>query len=220
LGVPEREQVRVKIPNNRLLALSSRRYDVFVVAQVASRVPITDEAWERLIDTGIMLRDLAGFRRGTTPRISLGPKRTCVIKCMGQGAEPCVAAVWRKKVSSKVAHVIIVGLNEEERQTLDKKTLEILHFVDASWQYHSHPCDTIDNAFELAEKLQNIDIIYIGRREPSITLSAENDHILALYARFKGSRPPVISYPYGDGVRHKLPAAIMSLWKDRNKTSK
>jgi hypothetical protein len=61
LGVPEREQVRVKIPNNRLLALSSRRYDVFVVAQVASRVPITDEAWERLIDTGIMLRDLAGL---------------------------------------------------------------------------------------------------------------------------------------------------------------
>jgi hypothetical protein len=40
-------------------------------------------------------------------------------------------------MGSKVAHVIIVGLSEEERQELDKKTLEILRFVDPSWQYHS-----------------------------------------------------------------------------------
>jgi hypothetical protein len=119
-------------------------------------------------------------------------------------------------MSPKVAHVVIVGLNEEERQELDKKTLEILRVVDASWQYHSHRCDTIDNAFELAEKSQDIDIIYIGRRESSITLVAENDHIRGLYARFKGPKQPVIAYPYGDGIRHKLPVAIMSLWKDRN----
>jgi hypothetical protein len=125
-----------------------------------------------------------------------------------------------KKMSSKVAHVIIVGLSEEERQELDKKTLEMLLFVDASWQYYSHRCDTIDDAFELAERLENIDMIYIGRRDPSISASAENDHILELYARFKGPKQPVISYPYGDGVRQKLPVAIMSLWKDRSKTSK
>jgi len=119
-------------------------------------------------------------------------------------------------MSPKVAHVIIVGLSEEERQELDTKTLEILHFVDASWQYHSHRCDTIDNAFEFAEKLQNIDIIYIGRREPSITLAAENDQIRGLYARFKGPKQPMISYPFGDRIRHKLPVAIMSLWKARS----
>jgi len=94
-------------------------------------------------------------------------------------------------MSSKVAHVIIVGLNEEERQELDKM-------------------------IELAEKLQNIDIIYIGRREPSITLAAENDQILGLHARFKGPKQPMISYPYGDRIRHKLPVAIMSLWKARS----
>ena len=121
-------------------------------------------------------------------------------------------------MNPKLAHVVIVGLNEGERQELDKKTLDILHVVDASWQYHSRRCDTIDNAFELAEKLQNIDIIYIGRREHSITLSAENDRILGLYTHFKGPRPPVIAYPYGDRVRHKLPVAMMSLWKDRNRS--
>jgi hypothetical protein len=125
-----------------------------------------------------------------------------------------------EKDETKVAHVIVVGLNEEERQELDKKTLEILHFVDASWQYHSHRCNTIDKAFELAEKLQNIDVIYIGRRESSITLAAENDQILGLYARFKGSKQPMISYRYGERVRHKLPVAIMSLWKARNTASK
>jgi hypothetical protein len=57
-------------------------------------------------------------------------------------------------MSSKVAHVIIVGLSEEERQEVDKKALEILRFVDANWQYHSHRCDTIDNAFELAEEFR------------------------------------------------------------------
>jgi hypothetical protein len=123
-------------------------------------------------------------------------------------------------MTPKIAHVIIVGLNEEERQELDKKTLEILHVVDASWQYRSHRCDTIDNAFEVAEKLQNIDIIYIGRREASITLTAEHDHIIELHARFKEPKQPIISYPYGDGIRHKLPVAIMSLWKARNPRSK
>ena len=36
-------------------------------------------------------------------------------------------------MNPKLAHVVIVGLNEGERQELDKKTLDILHVVDASW---------------------------------------------------------------------------------------
>jgi hypothetical protein len=131
-----------------------------------------------------------------------------------------IGIIWRKKMSPKVAHVIIVGLSEEECQELDKKTIEILRFVDVNWQYHSQRCDTIDDAFELAEALRNIDVIYIGRRDPSISISAEHDHILGLQTRFKGQKPPTVSYPYGDGIRHKLPVAIMSLWKDRNKTPK
>ena len=38
-------------------------------------------------------------------------------------------------MSPKIARVIIVGLDENERHELDNKTCELLQVNDANWQY-------------------------------------------------------------------------------------
>jgi hypothetical protein len=124
----------------------------------------------------------------------------------------------------KAAHVIIVGLSEEQRQELDKKTLEILHSSDPSWKYKSDRCDTVDEAFALAAKLKTIDIIYIGDSKETAPAEERMAHVSNLFERFFKGAPdkPVISYAYRDdgAPRYKLPAALFALWRDRNKNAR
>jgi hypothetical protein len=58
-------------------------------------------------------------------------------------------------MSPKIARVIIVGLDENERHELDNKTRELLQVNDPNWQYESHRCDTPEQAFDLAAELNS-----------------------------------------------------------------
>lgn len=125
-------------------------------------------------------------------------------------------------MSEKAAHVIVVGLSEEERRQLDQKTLEMLHYNDPGWQYQSYWCDTVEQAFKMAAKIKTIDIIYIGRKEQGQSESQHVAHVHSLYSHVADlEKKPVVSYPYGknEPQRHKLPVAIFSLWKERNKSA-
>ena len=122
----------------------------------------------------------------------------------------------------KAAHVIIVGLNEEQRQQLDKKTLEILHSSDPSWKYKSDRCDTVDEAFALASKVKTIDIIYIDDSKDTAPVEEQLAHVSHLFERFfKCADKPVVSYARRDegAPRYKLPAAIFALWGDRGRAA-
>src|SRR5215472_14656262 len=110
-------------------------------------------------------------------------------------------------MSPKIARVIIVGLDENERHELDSKTRELLQVNDANWQYESHRCDTLEQAFDLVTKLKNIDIIYIGREDDG-RASERMAHVHSLFSRVATlEKQPVVSYPYGKSApqRHKLP---------------
>ena len=123
-------------------------------------------------------------------------------------------------MSPKIARVIIVGLNENERHELDNRTRELLQVNDANWQYESHRCDTPEQAFDLAAELKNIDIIYIGREDDGLAPLQQMAHVHSLFSRVATlKKQPVVSYPYGKGrpQRHKLAVAIIALWKERNK---
>ena len=123
-------------------------------------------------------------------------------------------------MSPKIARVIIVGLNENERHELDKQTRKLLHVNAANWQYESHRCDTPEQAFDLAAELKNIDIIYIGREDDGLAPSEQMALVHSLFSRVATlKKQPVVSYPYGKGApqRRKLPVAIIGLWKERNK---
>jgi hypothetical protein len=122
----------------------------------------------------------------------------------------------------KIARVIVVGLDENERHELDNKTRELLQVNDVSWQYESHRCDTPDQAFALAAELKNIDIIYIGREDDG-SVSEQMAHVHSLFSGVATlEKQPVVSYPYGKSTpqRHKLPVAIIALWKERNKDAR
>lgn len=69
----------------------------------------------------------------------------------------------------------------------------------------------------MAAKIKTIDIIYIEGKIGSLLL----DHVHSLYSRVTGlQKQPVVSYPYGKNEprRHKLPVAMIALWKERNKS--
>jgi hypothetical protein len=124
-------------------------------------------------------------------------------------------------MSEKVAHVIVVGLSEEERRQLDQKTVEMLRYNDPGWQYQSHWCDTVEQAFKIAAKIKTIDIIYIGREEQGQSASQRAAYVHSLYSHVADlEKQPVVSFPYGKNTpqRHKLPVAIIALWKQRNKS--
>ena len=123
-------------------------------------------------------------------------------------------------MSEKTAHVVVVGLGDEQYQKLHAKTLTILHGVDQGWQLCSHSCATMDEAFALAAGLKNIDIIYIARddAEPERDVGGHTARLILRAAEIPNQ--PVLSYTDAhDGKpRYKLPTVILQLWKDRNKS--
>ena len=102
-------------------------------------------------------------------------------------------------MSPKIARVIIVGLNENERHELDNRTRELLQVNDANWQYESHRCDTPEQAFDLAAELKNIDIIYIGREDDGLAPLQQMAHVHSLFSRV--------------ATLKKQPVVSLSLWK-------
>jgi hypothetical protein len=126
---------------------------------------------------------------------------------------------WLVSMLPKIAHVIIVGLSEEERGELDRSTRKILHFSDPSWEYTSYGCSTLDEAAKMAKDMTRVDIFYIARERPfplpGEKSRAELDYeILAELMRDHPSKP-VVTYP-NPARQNKLATAIFALWRDRN----
>ncbi|MCP4618362.1 MAG: hypothetical protein GY844_18245 [Bradyrhizobium sp.] len=123
----------------------------------------------------------------------------------------------------KVAHVIIIGLSEEERSQLDQSTRKILQYSDSTWEYSSYGCRTLQEAAAMANDMARVDIFYIAKGAesegvPGQKFGLEIDHeILGDQMRNHPSKP-VVSYE-GAGPSNKLATAILALWRDRNKVA-
>jgi len=120
----------------------------------------------------------------------------------------------------KIAHVIIIGLSEEERSKFDKSTRKILHFSDPSWEYTSYGCSTLEEAATMAKDMARVDIFYIAKGAESESIPYEkfghelDYEILGEVMRNHPSKP-VVSYERPDRP-NKLATAIFALWRDRN----
>jgi hypothetical protein len=121
-----------------------------------------------------------------------------------------------------IAHVIIIGLSEEERSKLDESTRKILHDSDPCWEYTSYGCHTLQQAAALAKDTARVDIFYIAEGAESEDVPYERfgleiDHeILGDLMRNHPSKP-VVSYE-GPDRPNKLATAILRLWRDRAAT--
>ena len=120
----------------------------------------------------------------------------------------------------KIAHVIIIGLSEEERNRLDQSTRKILRCSDSSWDYTSYGCHSLREAATMANDMAQVDIFYIAKGAESESISYEKfgleiDHeILGDRMRNHPSKP-VVCYESSDRP-NKLATAILALWRDRN----
>jgi hypothetical protein len=119
----------------------------------------------------------------------------------------------------KIAHVIIIGLSEEERGKLDESTRKILHFSDPCWEYTSYGCSTLEEAVTMAKDLARIDIFYIAREGPFPAPGGKSRfeldcEILGELMRIHPSKP-VVTYP-NPARQNKLATAIFALWRDRS----
>ncbi|KRP84949.1 hypothetical protein AOQ73_40225 [Bradyrhizobium pachyrhizi] len=123
----------------------------------------------------------------------------------------------------KIAHVIIIGLSEEERGKLDESTRKILHFSDPSWEYKSYGCDTLQEAAAIAKDMARVDIVYVagGAESESIPyekFGLELDYEILGELMENHSSKPVVSYARPDRP-NKLATAIFALWRDRSKST-
>jgi hypothetical protein len=60
----------------------------------------------------------------------------------------------------------------------------------------------------------------LAAKDDGLAPSEQMAHVHSLFSRVATlEKQPVVSYPYGKGAaqRHKLPVAIIALWKERNK---
>jgi hypothetical protein len=119
----------------------------------------------------------------------------------------------------KIAHVIIIGLSEEERGKLDKSTRKILHFSDPAWEYTSYRCSTLEEAATMAKDMARVDIFYIARDRPFPAPGEKSDFELdyEIVGELMRNHPskPVVTYP-NPARQNKLATAIFALWRDRN----
>jgi hypothetical protein len=121
----------------------------------------------------------------------------------------------------KIAHVIIIGLCEEERGKLDESTRRLLHFSDPSWEYTSYGCATLEEAVMMAKDMAQVDILYVARETRPDATAGENLRLDYGFARdLLSNHPskPVLSYP-NPARPNKLATAIFALWRDRNKAA-
>jgi hypothetical protein len=121
----------------------------------------------------------------------------------------------------KVAHVIIIGLSDEERGKLDDSTRRILCFSDSSWEYKSYGCPTLEEAVTMAKDMARVDMLYIPRETRPDPAAGEKfgiqlDWEIAGELMRNHPSKPVLSYSDPARPKNKLAAAILALWRDRN----